>query len=425
MKIENFAWVYNYHGVKFIDLSVLNILVERKFFDSNVYKQLINFYNLNSFKNNLLPLSTFELLIKKYPKKKPCWCCSGLNFIDCHFFRENKASSDQIHRKLKKILSSQECLHKNVSNCVPLIIKAHSISNKGSLSSISHNNHVYGMKLDYKELKFTKLSINNASTFYGFCKKHDDLLFASFEKHIFEKTNKQLFDLCYRALCQEHYILLRMKDIFVDLKKYKDNGLPLIQQIEIQAEINSQIYFYNLGIKYSSYYKLQLEQQYKKIGHENILQHYIFELYDEYPKFQSSSCFNLEFDLLGNRLQNLDEADIQSKNIFVNCLSFQSKGYFIISWLKENNDFGKQVIDSIVSDETLINDKLFSLSFLYIQNTFVSPKWYESLTDENKQRLEILQKFWNERDKFSSDIIQSNLNSIKVKHHYYFTQSST
>ena len=425
MKIEKFELVYNFNNIKFINIKVLNELVKRKVFCKNTYEYILSHYKKKDHRNNFIPLDIFEKIIRKYSKMKECWCLSGLPFIECHFNKKMSLKDEKpIHNKFKKILSKQECLHRNVSPCSDQVIKAHSISKKISLSTICQNNHVYGFKFDFNDIKFRKIGINDASTFFGFCKKHDESLFSSFEKKDFLKTNKQLFDLCYRAICQEHYTMLRVIDYLKEIKKNIDKDYSFIDQIEFQAEINSQINFYKLGVRYSNYYKQQLEKKYYVSKHEDDLVHYIFELKENYPKFQSSSCFNLEYDMDGNQLQNLDRAEVQSKNIFINCVSLQSKGYFIISWFKENNDFGKQIISSIVSSPSSIEDKLFSLTFLYIFNTFVSPEWFESLTEIQKIELKKLQDFWNEQNKFSPSMIISNMNSIRIKRHYFYKDTT-
>ena len=133
------------------------------------------------------------------------------------------------------------------------------------------------------------------------------------------------------------------------LKKNIDNSLDTQTQISRQIGINSQIFFYELGIKYSNYYKEKMEILYKKASHEDLLEHYIFELSDGYPKFQSSSCFNPNFDLDGTILQNLDDPHTRSKNLFVNCLTFNNRGYLILSWFYENHDFGEKIINSIIN----------------------------------------------------------------------------
>lgn len=160
-----------------------------------------------------------------------------------------------------------------------------------------------------------------------------------------------------------------------------------------------------------------MEELYKKASYENLLEHYIFELDKGYPKFQSSTCFNLAFDLDGNQIQDLDDAKSQSKNLFVNCLTLNGSGYFILSWFKENHDYGIKIIKSIINNPLLIEDKLFSLVFLYIHNTYVSPTWYENLQHEQLKKINQLQDFWNEKDTFSIDMICSNFDSIKVVKH--------
>lgn len=419
MKEEKLALVHNILNIQMLDINILKRAVTEKLFCNDTFSFIIK--NLKDKNHNFIPLNDFEQLIKKYPKKKKCWCLSSLSFFDCHFAR-NRQNLDKksTQNKIKKILNKKECLHKNISICSNDIIKAHSISKKGALTSISENNHVYGLKFDFNGFIFKKIGINDASTFYGFCKKHDELLFSSFEKHDFNKTKKQLFDLCYRAICQEHYTMLRVVDILREIKSNKDINYNFEDQIEFQITINSQIKFYELGIKYSNHYKNKLEKKYYLLNHEDNLQHYIFELSDNYPKFQSSTCFNLEYDLEGNQLQDLNKAEIQSKNIFMNCISLQQKGYFIISWFKENSDYGKQIINSIISKPLLIEDKLFSLTFLYIHNTFVSPKWFESLTESQKIDLKNLRDFWAEKENFSTSMIQDNMGSIKIDNHYFF-----
>ena len=203
-------------------------------------------------------------------------------------------------------------------------------------------------------------------------------------------------------------------------KKSIDNSENISKQISVQISTNSQIVFYNLGIKNSNYYKTKMEEFYKKKSYENLFKHYIFELSDGYPKFQSSSCFNLDIDFEGNFLQNLDNPHTQSKNLFVNCITLNGRGYFILSWFTENHSYGQQIIRSIINKPEKVEDKLFTLVFLYIHNTYASPDWFENLTPEQKSQLNSLQSFWNETDKFSIDMICSNFDSIKISAHYFY-----
>ena len=427
MKIEKRKLTYFINGTKFIDLDCLGYAVQQKLFNSSSYQYLLKSHKKKGDKANLISLKVFQEILRKHSKTQPCWCLSGLNFIDCHFNKEKKVkmTHNEIYNLMKSNFSYRGCLHKNVSNCSDLIIKAHSISKKGSLEYISVDQHVYGMKFDFNGFNFSKIGIRNASTFTGFCKKHDEILFSSFEKNDFQKTSKQLFDLSYRAICIEYHSMQSIVNLLTLLKKNIDNSLDTQTQISRQIGINSQIFFYELGIKYSNYYKEKMEILYKNASHEDLLEHYIFELSDGYPKFQSSSCFNPNFDLDGNILQNLDDPHTRSKNLFVNCLTFNNRGYLILSWFYENHDFGEKIINSIINDPEKIEDKLFTLIFLYAHNTFASPKWYEELTDDQVEKIKLLQDFWIETDNFNSNMICSNFDSIKVEQHYLFRKNPT
>ena len=197
----------------------------------------------------------------------------------------------------------------------------------------------------------------------------------------------------------------------------------LIQQIENQSEIGSYIKFYNKGLNNSDFYKLKLEKSYLLDNHEDSLQHYIFELEDSHLKFLSCSCLNLEYDLNGEKLQDLSNSEELPKNIFINCLSFNNKGYFILSWFSENRSFALKVVNSIINEKNKIEDKLFSLCFLYIHNTYVNPNWYDNLNSFEKIELNQLQQFWNETNIFTPQLIKKNRNSIKVENSYFYEEN--
>lgn len=56
---------------------------------------------------------------------------------------------------------------------------------------------------------------------------------------------------------------------------------------------------------------------------------------------------------------------------------------------------------------------------------FCFPKWYEELTDDQVEKIKLLQDFWIETDNFNSNMICSNFDSIKVEQHYLFRKNPT
>ena len=85
-------------------------------------------------------------------------------------------------------------------DCSETIVKAHTISRSRSLKMISREGFVYAIKTDL--VKFNKQgsrfafalnTIKAASTFRGFCKPHDESIFAYIEKDIFSTTYNRTF----------------------------------------------------------------------------------------------------------------------------------------------------------------------------------------------------------------------------------------
>ena len=90
MKIEKRKLTYFINGTKFIDLDCLGYAVQQKLFNSSSYQYLLKSHKKKGDKANLISLKVFQEILRKHPKKQPCWCLSGLNFIDCHFNKEKK-----------------------------------------------------------------------------------------------------------------------------------------------------------------------------------------------------------------------------------------------------------------------------------------------------------------------------------------------
>ena len=94
----------------------------------------------------------------------------------------------------------RECLF---PNCSDLNIKSHAISESISLSSISENNHLYHFRprqnnKTRKKEKFEKISLNQATRCYTFCKKHDNFFQVLDTNEI--KTTKELLLQVIRSL---------------------------------------------------------------------------------------------------------------------------------------------------------------------------------------------------------------------------------
>lgn len=117
----------------------------------------------------------------------------------------NRINPDEI---MKKYFSSYNCMaHKGCGK--KEIIRAHTISKK-YLKGISEDNHVYypsssAFNKSGYLLEFKRVGLNNCSTFTGYCKYHDNILFGSFEKKDFIGKYRQIYDFSIRIVSREYF----------------------------------------------------------------------------------------------------------------------------------------------------------------------------------------------------------------------------
>lgn len=108
--------------------------------------------------------------------------------------------------KLEKCLEPTMC-------CTQKAIRAHSIQNAKVLDLIQHNGHLVWLKGEFREGKpnitFKSIGRNKASTFTGFCAKHDAEIFRLLDTQAFDVENKQhLFLLAYHSVSRELHAVM-------------------------------------------------------------------------------------------------------------------------------------------------------------------------------------------------------------------------
>ena len=127
-------------------------------------------------------------------RNKPCWCGSGKKLKNCHLDRENMEPPNihDLQNRTSKMFKTKYCIHPEASetNCKGGIIKAHTIQRSGGLSKIAKEGHVlsfYNSASRNDGLTYpSRIGINKASTFTGFCNFHDTTTFSPIENNPFQ-----------------------------------------------------------------------------------------------------------------------------------------------------------------------------------------------------------------------------------------------
>ena len=336
------------------------------------------------------------MIPRKLGRNDPCWCGSGKKFKRCHLNRESEkpVAAWDAAREYRKAFAAKTCLAPEGwrSDCSKTVARAHTVPRLGSLSHIAREGHVYSFVPSLENLKkhhgvcFPELrGIKRASTFTGFCSKHDDAIFAAIEKQPFSATPEQCFLLGYRALAREVFTKLAAASL-IDLRRTMDRGKPLEEQLDIQT-LN---FLYEIGVRAG----LRDNAHHKSI-YDEILQtqdfpavrYYVIEVAGA-PDVMCSGGVFPEQDFNGLELQDI--GDITTTSDLLSFTSFfgGNAGAIVFVWTADSDRTCERLIESLHAiDDTHVTAVLLRLFFEHCDNVHMRPDWWERLKDSSGQAL--------------------------------------
>ncbi|PSV20939.1 cytoplasmic protein [Photobacterium leiognathi subsp. mandapamensis] len=333
---------------------------------------------------------------KKLNRNDLCWCGSNIKYKKCHLGRDKQKPKEswEVSREFNRgfsrcICSSPEKLH---HECDKKIIKAHTVPKSSSLKAIAENGHVLGLKMTLESIfkfkgtpQLEKIGINNASVFNGFCKKHDDSFFASIEKSNFKNTLEQCFFLAYRSFSREYYTKTSALETSY-LRHQADKGKSIYSQIDIQHNN----FFTDLGTKFALndlfYHKKFFDESILTKDYSNI-RAVVFTL-ETAPPVMVSGGVNPDYNFRGELIQDLMNFEKYSELLSVTSFFDGSYGKIVFSWLKNSELVCENLIRTLFEKNN--NDiPAFLVQFIIknIENFYISPKWWDSMNEENKEIL--------------------------------------
>jgi len=334
---------------------------------------------------------------RKLGRNDPCWCGSGRKYKKCHLRREDDKplNMGDALRAIKKA-DKKLCLYPSseTDECDGGIIKAHTIQRNGGLNQIAVDGHVYQFEVHLPDLSSGDeslgpklIGIKKATTFTGFCNKHDTYVFKPIETQPVEDNKEHAFLLGYRSICRELYAKERQLDL-IDITKQADRGKSFIEQVSIQKTMD----IYSQGVKAG------LEDiKYRKTNMDDILQSGTFDdvlfyniRLNETPDFMCSGSILVEMDFEGNVLQGIEEfekVDERLDYISFSLIGTDEGGLASFSFLK-GNPLSIDFIRSLANlSDKLIPNALTRFTFEFFENVAVSPPWWDSLSEEKKDSL--------------------------------------
>ncbi|MBO9441689.1 SEC-C domain-containing protein [Phaeobacter italicus] len=335
----------------------------------------------------------------KLGRNEKCWCGSGKKYKNCHLGRENEEADniwDSVGQ-LTKAFSQKECMSPDClkMDCEGAIISAHTVPRGSSLKKIATNSHVLGLKPDMADLqktngkiRFKKLGVRQASTFNGFCAKHDREFFSCVENEDFVARPDQCLAVCFRAVSRELYAK-RASSVVDDILVGADKGKSQEEQIMMNMLRR------NFGAGTQSAIR-ELEHAHKLIGdafatgQTHKVRSYVL-LFAETLPMMFSGGFSPSKDITGVQLQDLSNLGKDAEQLFLSAFGTESGSAMVCSWIERKYAIGKTIAEQVCKlpvDQQA--NWIAETAFLRMENIFLSPRWYSAIDDKVKKRIDRL-----------------------------------
>ena len=290
-------------------------------------------------------------------------------------------SHQEILESTKKARSKKKCSSPDSSQCSGEIINAHSVQKK-QLEKIARNGHVYHFKGDYDNLlkndwvfKAAQISVEKkASTFSGFCKHHDDFLFAPIEKQSFLIDQQKSFLLAYRAICFELFNQEIGLDLF-QLHRQLVNGFPWEMQIIFQSELGRDEEKQKWAVLGLQSVKSEYDQALRNQDFSR-MNYYAVEVDSELP-FLWSGVSSPQWDFEGHEIQKFSGFKTPAALTFSSVI-VGTHTLLVFGWLGESPELTRFVKSfHLISDDELLEASRRYV-FELVENTYFNPDWWEN-----------------------------------------------
>lgn len=338
-----------------------------------------------------------DRISKKLGPNDPCWCDSGKKYKKCHRDRELAASVpfEALAGVLRKESTHKRCLHPRTAiDACNKIVSAHTIQRSSVLGRlVDRTNHVrsfYRPELDETKggLRLHRIGWREASTFTGFCSKHDNLVFKPLEKSAFTGSPEQCFLIGYRALCHEIYQKTGLLKADPILRSLVDRGVPP----EVQREIQEMWTALEAGTRSG----LEDFEKLKGVMDEQLLSGMYSGWSRAVVNFRGELCVastgavspNRDFE--NQQLQVLHDREAEMQELPFGIVATPEGGAAVFLW-KSGQAAPEAFVDSLLRKG---NERLPSLivqfMFAYIENTYFSDEWWWSMPQIHRDHLESL-----------------------------------
>jgi len=290
-----------------------------------------------------------------------------------------------IRTEISKGTKHQECFYYNQDECSHKIASAHSIQAKGSLSLLTttiegnENMYSFGKPLlnSYSQfVGFKPIGLKPASTFKGFCRKHDKEVFSEIEDKEFDVNDlKHCFLQSYRSFASRFVNQMSIINLYNSEKRGFSNFIKKNQTANYKKML-ANIEVENLKIYKAKINKLFSTQNYHGLKYLTLKKDFVLP-------FATATIIKIP-NLVA--IQELDLLNCFS-NVIISIIPKKENSIVILSVFLEDSN-GVRFLDKIKNFNQPKFEKFLSLLIIDPQ-TYLSPIFWNQLNKE--QRREILE----------------------------------
>lgn len=288
------------------------------------------------------------------------------------------------HQESKRQISRGRCLHFVDGNRCNEIISAHSIQHRGQLRLIAEDGHVYRLSADLSTLRETqgvprpkKIGVKKASTFAGFCKRHDNSLFKPIDNESLEPHKLQIALYAYRCLCREYFVKENAVAVLERMKEHPD--LDAGRRVFLKSSLMD----HSMGLAGLQHHKQHYDEALRRRAYEEFEFTYFTSM--SRCALQLSGLLYPDYDFSGHHLQDLGDWSSPLDLITFFTAPTRNGWAFGFGWHTSSSRSCVPFIQSLasrVSDGEKIEDALLRFSFSCCENHAFRISWWDNLTEE-------------------------------------------
>ncbi|MBF0664987.1 MAG: SEC-C domain-containing protein [Brevundimonas sp.] len=321
---------------------------------------------------------------------EPCWCGSGLKWKKCHRLREDEALVRHVGQPLSRLLkafkSGRVCYHPDAPrDCHGPVISSHTVQRAGHLKAIARDGHVLSFRTasanEHEKLP-RLMGLRDASTFPGFCAKHDNSLFELIERRLSKVEVHHALLMLYRNVAYE----LHQKRVSV-------GGAAIISALDAGRPLHHQRFVQQLSAEFSHGATIaveELEEELSKAAfaikeglYHNI--HSITFVFDGIIPFSASFYVAPYVNTANQEIQGWYDRDIEYLSFYSSILGGRSA--ITLSWI-DSDLVSKLARDMAAAGPGEIASLMFTFALGNSENVFVDPRWYESLGQRDRDEID-------------------------------------